>query len=136
VNPTPIFTGRVLPGGLLVWDRPQDYNRHVRSHAGQFIEATFRKRRSKRTERASRYYFGVVVKLIAEHCGYEKDEMHELLAMKFLRIEDDPITGAPRRKRTPETSSGEFAEYVDRCRRFAAIDLQLYIPDPNEAEAA
>lgn len=136
MTPVPVFKGRVLPGGLLVWDRPKDWAKHTRSLAGCFVEGTLRKQRTKRSDKASRYYFGVVVHLIAEHCGYEKDEMHELLAMKFLRIEDDPITGQPRRQRTPQTSSAEFAEYVDRCKRFAAVELNVYIPDPGEAEAA
>ena len=89
---------------------------------------------SQRTEKQSRYYFGVVVPLIAEHCGYEKDEMHELLAMKFLRIEDDPITGSPRRKHTPDTDTKEFSEYVDACIRLAA-ELGVVVPAPNEVAA-
>lgn len=75
----------------------------------------------------------MVIKAFSEHTGYERDEMHELLAMKFLRIEDDPITGAPRRKRTPKCDTAEFHEYVERCRRFAATELGIVIPDPNEA---
>ncbi len=131
----PIWFGRVLPGGLLVLDQPKDYAKHVRALAGKHIEVLTRQRRTKRSDQANRYYFGVVVKLIAEHCGYETDEMHELLAMKFLRIEDDPITGAPRRKRTPKTDSIEFSAYVDRCKRFALIELGVIIPDANEVAA-
>ena len=86
-----------------------------------------------RSSQANRYYFGVVIKAFSEHTGYERDEMHELLAMKFLRIEDDPLTGAPRRKRTPKCDTAEFHEYVERCRRFAASELGISIPDPNEA---
>lgn len=130
-----LFYGRVLPGGLLVWDHPKDYNRAVRALAGRHVEGLIRKRKTKRTSRANRYYFGVVVKLFAEHCGYEPDEMHEALAMRFLRIEDCPITGAPRRKRTPETDTAEFAEYVDRCIRLAA-EHGVVIPDPHSVEAA
>lgn len=130
----PIFTGKVLSGGLLVLDRPQDYARHVRAHRGQFVEVRLRKLRSQRTSRANRYYFGVVVKLLADHCGYDPQEMHEALAMRFLRIEDCPITGAPRRKRTPQTDSAEFAEYVDHCIRLGA-ELGVVIPAPHEVAA-
>ena len=129
-----VFTGKVLSGGLLVLDRPQDYARHVRAHRGQFVEVILRKHRSKRSSQANRFYFGVVVKLLAEHCGYDAQEMHEALAMRFLRIEDCPITGAPRRKRTPETDSQEFAEYVDHCIRLAA-ELGVVIPDPHSVAA-
>lgn len=91
------------------------------------VEVVIRQHRQKRSSQASRYYFGVVVALIADHCGYERDEMHELLAMRFLRIEDDPVTGSPRRKHTPETDTAEFSEYVDRCIQFGA-ELDVYVP--------
>ena len=61
--------------------------------------------------------------------------MHETLAMRFLRIEDCPITGAPRRKHTPKTDTKEFSEYVDHCIRLAA-ELGVVIPDAKGHEAA
>lgn len=134
MNPTPLFTGRVLPGGLLVLDRAKDYGAHVRSLRGRFVEVIVRKRRTQRSSQANRFYFGVVIALIAEHCGYEKDEMHEALAMRFLRIEDDPITGSPRRKRTPHTDTAEFADYVEACIRFGA-ELGVVIPAPGAIAA-
>jgi hypothetical protein len=111
-----------------------DVKRVLRGLIGEVVEVIIRKRRSKRSDRANRYYFGVVVKLMAEHCGYEPDEMHEALAFRFLRIEDDPITGSPRRKRTPKTNTAEFADYVDQCIRFAA-ELGVYVPQPGKVEA-
>ena len=78
----------------------------------------------------------MVVKLVADHCGYPTDEMHELLAFKFLRIDDDPITGAPRRRRTPATNTQEFENYLEQIRIFAATELDVMIPLPNEVEAA
>ena len=135
MTPTPVFRGRVLPGGLLVLDQAKTYGQHLRALAGQYVEVTVRKQRSTRSSQANRYYFGVVVKLLAAHCGYDPDEMHEALAMKFLRIEDCPVTGAPRRRRTPQTNTAEFAEYVDACIRLAA-ELGVVIPEPGAAEAA
>jgi hypothetical protein len=129
-----IWYGRVLPGGLLVLDAPKDYNRAVRALAGKHVELTIRKRKTARTSQQNRFYFGVVVKLLAEHCGYERDEMHEALAMRFLRIEDCPITGAPRRKRTPQTDTEEFGQYLDSCIRLAA-EQGVVIPDPNTVAA-
>ncbi len=106
---------------------------HLDSLKGKAVVLTIAPQTRQRTNRQARYYFGVVVPLIAEHCGYEKDEMHDCLAMRFLRIEDDPITGSPRRKRTPATDTKEFAEYVDACIRLAS-ELGVYIPDPGATE--
>ena len=67
--------------------------------------------------------------------GYDKQAMHDALAFRFLRIEDDPITGSPRRQHTPETDTKEFAEYVDHCIQFAA-ELGVEIPAPYTVVAA
>ena len=107
---------------------------YLRTFRGKPVEIAIKEYRATRSSQANRYYFGVVVKLLAEHCGYDADDMHECLAMKFLRIEDDPITGAPRRRRTPKTNTAEFAAYVDACIRLAA-ELGVVIPQPNEVAA-
>lgn len=109
-------------------------SRHLGTMKGKPVDLVVKVHRHQRTSQANRFYFGVVVPLIAEHCGYEKDEMHELLAMRFLRIEDDPVTGSPRRKHTPETDTKEFSDYVDACMRFGA-ELGVYIPQPGEVAA-
>jgi hypothetical protein len=106
---------------------------HLETLKGKAVVLTIAAEKKSRTDRQSRYYFGVVVPLIAEHCGYDKQEMHECLAMRFLRIEDDTITGSPRRKRTPATDTKEFAEYVDACIRLAS-ELGVYIPDHGATE--
>ena len=126
----PIFPARVLDGGLLVLDRPRDYGRYLQILKGQFVEVIVRKRRTQRSGQANRYYWAAVVTPLAEHCGYERGEMHETLAMRFLRIEDCPFTGAPRRKRTPKCDSKEFSDYVDSCIRLAA-DLGVVVADPQ-----
>jgi len=107
---------------------------YLRTFAGRPVSIKVKQHRANRSDRANRYYFGVVVPMLAEFCGYDKDEMHETLAMKFLRIEDCPLTGAPRRKRTPKCDTQEFADYVDACIRLAA-EHGVVIPEPGEVAA-
>lgn len=132
----PVFHGVVTKAGRLELLDVERVRRRVYllGMAGKDVEIVIKVHRERRSTRQNRYYFGVVVPMLADHCGYEKAEMHELLAMKFLRIEDDPITGSPRRKHTPETETVEFAAYVDACIRLAA-ELDLVIPEPNEVAA-
>lgn len=128
-----IIRGQVSEVGTLELSQPARglMQKQLDKLRGAPVELTIRRFRNKRSDQANRFYWGVVVPLIAEHCGYEKDELHELLAMRFLRIDDDPITGSPRRKHTPATDSKEFGEYVDSCIRFAT-ELGVYIPQPGE----
>lgn len=131
---TPIFSAVVDDQGKLSLYHPDVFKREVKKLSGKRVDVSVKVHRETRSTQANRYYWGVVIRLIAEHCGYEPDEMHEALAFRFLRIEDDPITGSPRRKRTPKTNTKEFAEYVDQCIRFGA-ELGVVIPAPNEVEA-
>lgn len=136
VSAIPILHGRFSDDGKFEYAEDERDRRRLyfQSLAGKHVEIIVRKERTQRTERQHRYYFGVVVPLIAEHCGYEKDEMHDLLAMRFLRMEDDPITGSPRRKHTPDTDTKEFSDYLDSCIRFGA-ELGVVIPEPGAVAA-
>jgi hypothetical protein len=133
--PVPVFVGVVTDEYRLVLDDRAAFLRYLRQFQGDEVALTVKKHRHSRSLQANAYYFGVVVKLLSEWSGYELDEMHECLAMRFLRIEDDPITGAPRRKRTPKCNSAEFAEFVDQCIRFAA-EQGVVIPEPHHVDDA
>ena len=127
-EPVPTFLGTIDARGHLQRERPIDYGRWLMMLAGERVEEVIRKRRTKRSHQANAFYWAAVVTPLAEHLGYERDELHEVLAMRFLRIEDCPITGVPRRKRTPKTDTAEFADYVERCIRLAA-ELGVLVED-------
>src|SRR3990172_884104 len=132
---TPIFAATVTEGGRLAIERPSAFRAHLARLKGKRVEVVVRRYREQRTNQQSRYYWGVIVPLIAEDLGYDKQDCHEVLAMHFLRIEDCPITGAPRRKRTPDTDTAEFAAYIDACIRLAA-EHGIIVPSPNEVEVS
>ena len=129
----PVFPARVNERGQVIIRDRESFDNYAKTLQGSELEVIIRKRKSQRSSQQNRYYFGCVVKLIGEYCGYDTDDMHEALAMKFLRIEDCPITGVPRRKRTPKTNTAEFAAYVDQCIRFGA-ELGVVIPEPGQVD--
>lgn len=134
-KPIPVFEARSTEQGGLVLAELEKFRRHLATLAGKPLELVVRRKRAKRSNEANRYYWGIVIPLIAEELGYDKDDCHEVLAMHFLRIENCPVTGAPRRKRTPDCDSAEFAEYVEKCIRLAA-EHGVYVPQPGEAEVS
>jgi hypothetical protein len=83
-----------------------------------------------RSIESNNYYWGVVVHMLSQETGYEKDEMHEALKLKFLQWE--PLEGIPTTVSTTKLSSDQFAEYIERIKRWAAIDLGVYIPSTSE----
>lgn len=89
----------------------------------------------KRSSNLNSYYWGVVVKTISEATGYEPEEVHELLASKFLPPREVAIGGETVmvRASTAKLPTVEFMAYLEDCKRFAAQQLEgLYIPDPGE----
>lgn len=78
------------------------------------------------------YYHGVVIKLLSEFTGYEPEEMHKALKIKFLTYEN--VKGLPVTLSTTQLKTHEFEEFLERVRRWASMDLGVYIPLPNEVE--
>ena len=102
------------------------------------VEVKIKKYR--RSNEFNNYYWGVVVAMIVERLrelghDIDRDLTHEFLKGRFLYSElTDPSTGEVMRipKKTSELATGEFMEYLEHVKQFAAETLDLYIPDPNE----
>lgn len=129
---TPIFHGKI-EGSLLVWDNPSKVREYLITLEGKRFDATIRKERSQRSTNQNNYYFGVVCKVLGDYFGYEVDDMHEALKLKFLQIGPCDV---PTVKSTTKLNTTEFEEYLERIRRWAATEYSVVVPLPNEAEAA
>jgi hypothetical protein len=86
----------------------------------------------------NRFYWGVVLRTIAEHTGHSVDELHEWAKAHFLPkhlaicdgngvVQDELVVGGSTRR----LDKVEFAAYVESIRLFAAEKLELTIPDPE-----
>ena len=99
---------------------------------GKYVEVIVRKKKSQRSINQNSYYHGVVVRMLSDFLGYERDEMHMILRFKFLRkVADNGIESA---LSTAKLSTEEMEDYLERVRRWAAKDLEFYIPLPNEVD--
>lgn len=91
--------------------------------------------RKNRSNNANRYYWGVVIKELCSHTGYNADEMHDLLKAKFNPKElvfketgeSIKIGGS-----TADMNTLEFDNYLEQIRIFALTELDVLIPLPNE----
>ena len=128
-----IFRGHVEKGKNIL-NEPERFMVHVASLEGKKTELTLEKSNERRSTRQNRYYRGVVCELIAEHCGYTNDEAHDALKIRFLSDRTENEHGLTRVRSTTSLSVDEFIYYVNEVVRFAAQDLQVYIPDPTSVE--
>ncbi len=72
--------------------------------------------------------------IIGNYLGYDKSEVHDLLREMFLPWEEIEWHGV-KLKRLTETSkleSGPMAEYMNAVDRFAASELGIILPHPDD----
>lgn len=127
-----VFTGTVK-GCDLEYDEPKKLKQYLCNDISGGVEIVITKPRNQRSIDQNRYYWGVVVKMIAEERGEDRDSVHRFLKTKFLRIvaefdgnEFDYV------RSTKSLSTTEWEEYMRKCRQWATMELGLFIPKPNE----
>lgn len=131
-----VHRGCVSPAGKLTLADREGFMRAMHAYAGQEVEVVVRRPKRQRSSQANRWYWGCILALIGEYCGYEPEEAHQAMKWLFLRRPAD-VVGAPDTVRsTASLSTVEFSEYCEQIRRWAEETLGLDIPDPGEVEAA
>ncbi len=100
------------------------------------LQVSWEPYRSVRSLSQNRYYWGIVVKMIADQTGSDSDSVHEdLLYECFGEEKYTGVSGITRTRpgqRSSSMNTAEFCTYVEWCQRWAAEFLGLYIPDPGE----
>lgn len=128
-----------------LWEKAKD------AYRGEEVLITIKKKPRWQGTQSMRYYRGVVIRDIAEACGYDPDDedeceqVHEAMAWKHLRISDHPTLGYPRRRSTAkdDMTQDEISAYIDkvildaettiegcRVRRPHEVDMdRIYAPE-------
>ena len=127
----PDFTDyKIVP--LAKWRDWQDF---LATYKDKEIAVTVTPWKSTTSTPQFRYYYGVVLELIAEETGIDKDSLDTILKSKFLY--EYTLIGGVAEKRPlskTEVTTDIFCKYVDEVVRWAQKFLALVIPEPNEAE--
>ena len=130
----PIFLGEVRNGSLAIRDRPR-LERWIKSLDGKAIQLVVKPMRRTRSLPQNAWYWSGVLGPIADYTGMTPEETHEAMKMMFRK---KIITANGRRIETVDStasmSTGEFSEFIERVRAFAATELSITIPDPNSIE--
>ena len=106
------------------------------------VIVTVRKAHATRSVKQNRWYWGGIMRTLADHTGYTMDEIHEICKAKFLpRIVEIP--GADNQVAAEFKIGGttttlnklEFGEYCEMVREWAATwDPPCSVPNPEEWE--
>jgi hypothetical protein len=133
------FTARVDDGTLKISLKSlQRLRAAIKGWRRCVVTVTIAAVHATRSLEQNRYYFGVVLRTIAEHTGHTVDDLHEFFKAhclpKHLAICDgngvlqgDLVVGGS----TRQLDKVQFGEYVESIRQFAAERLDVTIPDPD-----
>jgi hypothetical protein len=68
--------------------------------------------------------------MIAADTGSEPEEVHDAMKLRFLLVSKGRL--GVTLKSTTDLSTVEFEEYLEKVRAYAAMELRITIPLPNE----
>jgi len=123
-----IFLGKIQKGKLLVNDKAL-LESHQNSLEGMVVDIIIRKHKKDRSTPQNKYMWGVVYRLISEETRYTIDETHDAMRIMFLANNEGALTTL---KSTTKLTTVEMEAYLESVRQFAAKELSLNIPLPNE----
>lgn len=135
-KPQPMFHATVSKGKFLIKDKKtfMDYVLSLASPDKEEtpVTITVKKFYRNRTDQQNKYYWGVVIPIFQQLCGYETAaEMHAALSYEHLRIKKGPLYTV---KSTRKMTTVEWEDYMTLLRMWASKEFQAYIPLPNEVD--
>lgn len=124
------FVGTAI-NGEVQYDLPGNYHRWLVTLEGQRVVTETKKFRKNRTDAQNRYWWKIVINILSEETGFEPEEMHDWIKREFLPVvskKGDFKSG----RSTTRLTTLEFVDLIERVQRWASMELNCYIPDPNE----
>jgi hypothetical protein len=130
---TPIFQGTIQEGKLMLDDKYRFLN-YLSSMNGKRVTISVEKEKKKRSLNQNQYYWGVVLKLIADHTGAEPEEVHDALKMQFTskRFVGNLVAPAS----TKKLDTIDFEAYLEKVRRWVQEELNVTIPLSHQAQVS
>ena len=128
------FYGNVDEDGKLRLNNAQAFKDYKDQFKGQMIQLDLNQYKDTRSSNQNRYYWGVLVPVFADHFGMDNEEAHEALKWEHLRKKIKDRNGEERLTigSTASMKTYEFEIYLEKLRRWGAMEFGLNIPEPNE----
>ena len=136
---TPLYYGTIENGVIKISQGERGlFKAYLATLEGKEVQVAVEERKDQRTTNQNAYLWGVVYKLICDHTGDDAKSFHEWAKDKFLGKKTIVVRGEERQvtRSTTELTKDEFFDvYVEPLRRWAAVELECVIPDPERVAA-
>lgn len=122
----PVEGGKLNPSPA----QQQTIDRMLATREGKAVVLKLSRPVNSRSQRQNRFYWGVMIPLLADHSGDTHEDMHDFLRQEFLPRRFVEFAGRRRevRKSTADLSVEEFSVYLEQLAALAA-ESGLVIPD-------
>ena len=130
-----IFFGKIKDGRIEIKSY-KIFADDIRKCEGKDVLISVEDRYRIRSEKQNRYYWGVVIRLIAESTGYESEEVHQLFKKHFLSYKKKSKQGQILEftKSTAELNWQDFNKYIEQIKTYVRdneVLRHIVIPDPD-----
>lgn len=130
-------TGQIREGKLHLYNR-ESLNAQVESTRDCEVMVTIAKQGDPKSRQLERWMHGVAIKMICDETGNDHDTIWEFIKRKFRPVpvflgDDMLIVG--KSTAGPSMSLEEQKQLKDQVQIWAASDLSINIPDPNEGDS-
>ncbi len=91
--------------------------------------------RKKRSNPQNAYHWGVIITMICEDTGNDKNDIHEYLLGEYAGWEEYEVLGKRKvrpARRSADMNTEEFNDFNEWCSAWAAKNLGMVIPMPGE----
>lgn len=128
----PKFDATVDDYGGLHLKNDDIFRRYLVSLGGD-VEVVVRKKtnNANRSNQENKYYWGVVLPIVADYMGDNVEAAHNALRMIFLNDNSKKIDTI---KSTSTLTVTEFEEYMSKIRIYMSMEHDVYIPKPCEVD--
>jgi len=121
-----------VSGGKFLPDNPETFKRVFYKYEGKRIIVKISRFKKSRSNNQNKYMWGAVYDIISDHTGYTTEEVHDAMKLLFLRVHRDGLPDTV--KSTSNLNTAEMEDYLENIRRWASVEMGLYIPLPREVE--
>jgi len=125
---------RFKDGAPLIEDQ-ESFEAQCHKYEGKQGYVSLKLYRKQKSNPQQRYYRGVFVKMLADHLGYDYDDMHSAISMEHLLVV--PEDGSPpyvMSTQLADWTTDRWERYMAHLRRWALDKFGVVIPEPNEID--
>lgn len=130
---TPKFFATIIKTGEIIYKNLKGYRIWIAGLSGKEVEVTIKEKGTLRSVHQNAWLWGIAYKMICDETDQAKESIHALLTSMFLK--EDYWFKEQRYeivRSTTDLTTKEFTRYMAQVQQWAAEELNLDIPSPNE----